>query len=385
MTQSTPADFLYVERDAELAAVCREFAEAGRLAIDTEFLREKTYFPQLCLIQIASTHRIACIDPLALTDLAPLARLLAEPRIVKIFHAARQDVEVLYRQFEIMPRPLFDTQLAAALSGYGEQIGYAALVERITGVHLAKAHTRTDWSRRPVARGALAYAADDVRYLGALHDHLRRRLHDDKRLDWLEKDAEMLTDPAVYLPDPDASFMRVRGQNRLEDPAARGVLKTLSAWRERRAIDRNRPRQWILADSALMALARRAPRSLAELEEIEGTGGLLKAGLGEQVLGEIAAGQNAPAPPAAVQKPTPGEREIINRLAATLRERAAALGVSAALLANRRQLERLAQGARDVPVLRGWRRTAVGAELLEQIETRQDSKLPLPATGRGLG
>lgn len=356
------ADFLFVDQPDALAQLCFDLAEADWLAVDTEFLRERTYYPQLCLIQIAAPHRIACIDPLALADLAPLAQLLAEPRIVKVLHAARQDIEVLYQRLGVVPRPLFDTQLAAALTGFGEQVGYAALVESFISVRLPKAHTRTDWSRRPLPAAALTYAADDVRYLGTIYERLRHELATGARRAWLDAEAAALADPAVYLPDPDASYLRVRGQSRLAGAAERGALRALAAWRERRAISRNRPRQWIASDAVLLELATRRPASMDELTAIEGAAGLLKGGCGEELLAVIASGNTAslPVPP---ERPRP-ERALVDRLAAVLRRRAAELHIGAGLLANRRQLERLAQGERNVPVLEGWRREAVGDALL---------------------
>lgn len=358
------ANFIYIDRADQLADFCRASADSDWLGLDTEFLREKTYYPLLCLVQISGEHGIACIDPLAIDDLAPLRQLLLDPRLVKVLHAARQDLEVLHPSLQAIPRPVFDTQLAAGLLGYGDQIGYGALVADVVGVHLAKAHTRADWSRRPLDADALAYAADDVRYLGELYRHLQQRLDAAGRSEWLNTEAAMLGDPALWLPDPQTAWLRVRGQSRLEDAAARGALRALAAWRERRAMEKNRPRRWILHDDALLDLATRMPQSEAELREIGGLDGLLKARQGEALLAAVAEGAKEPLTAAQASIPSGEERATVRRLGQMVRERADAMHLSPALLANRRQLEQLVQGERDLPVLKGWRREVVGEELL---------------------
>ncbi|HET7569023.1 MAG TPA: ribonuclease D [Gammaproteobacteria bacterium] len=358
------ADFKYIDRADQLAEFCRASADSDWLGLDTEFLREKTYYPLLCLVQIAGEHGIACIDPLAIDDLAPLRQLLLEPRLVKVLHAARQDVEVLHQSLQAVPRPVFDTQLAAGLLGHGDQIGYGALVADVAGVQLAKAHTRADWSCRPLDADALAYAADDVRYLGELYRHLRQRLDAAGRSEWLNAEAALLGDPALWLPDPQTAWLRVRGQSRLEDAAARGALRALAAWRERRAMDKDRPRRWILNDDTLLDLAVRMPRSEAELREVGGLDGLLKARQGAALLAAIAEGANEPLPAAQNVVPSSEDRATVRHLGKMVRERAAAMKLSPALLANRRQLERLVQGERDLPVLKGWRREVIGEDLL---------------------
>ncbi|HET7369554.1 MAG TPA: ribonuclease D [Gammaproteobacteria bacterium] len=361
-------DFLYIDRDDQLVELCSNLAHCDWLGIDTEFLREKTYYPKLCLVQIASEQHIACIDPLTITDLSPLAALLTGPGIVKILHAARQDIEVLFHALDTVPSPVFDTQLAAGFCGYGDQIGYAALTTEITGVELAKAHTRADWSRRPLKPDELAYAADDVRYLGALYRHLHDRLDVMHRLGWLDAETAILNDPALYAPDPDAGWLRVRGHSRLEDAAARGVLHALATWRERRAMRKDRPRRWILTDEALIEVALRAPQSIDELGGIAGIGGLLKAGCGEALIAAIADGLKNPLPPPAGSTPTPDERNLARQMGKMVRECAARMNLAPALLANRKQLERLAQGERNLPVLTGWRRELVGEQLLAATE-----------------
>lgn len=192
----------YIETADELAVFCGKIAPSAWLALDTEFIREKTYYPQLCLLQISNGTVAACIDPLKLNSLEPLLEIIMNPAIVKIFHAGRQDLEIFHHQWQRVPGPVFDTQLAAALLGLGEQIGYANLVKQLLGVELSKSHTRADWSLRPLQEGQLRYALDDVVYLGRLYTELRTRLAEKDRLNWMTEEFEQLADNTTYAVDP---------------------------------------------------------------------------------------------------------------------------------------------------------------------------------------
>ncbi|HET6726248.1 MAG TPA: ribonuclease D [Gammaproteobacteria bacterium] len=361
-------DFLYLDTDGQLADFCRELVGSPWIGIDTEFLREKTYYPRLCLVQVANERHVACIDPLAIADLSPLGKLFTDPAIVKVLHAARQDVEVLLQGLDAAPQPLFDTQTAAAFCGLGDQVSYAALTEAIAGVQLAKAHTRADWSRRPLEREVLAYAADDVRYLGPLYRKLRNELESAERTPWFEAEMAALADPAIYVVEPETAWQRLRGQSRLTDPGARGVMGTLAAWRERRAMQKNRPRRWILTDETLLELAAAAPRSPDGLNQVSGVTGLLRAGLGDELIAAIVAGVAQPLPPSSLTALTGEQRDAAKRLATVVRERAARMNMTPALLANRKQLEQMVRGERDLPVLSGWRLETIGKELLAALE-----------------
>jgi ribonuclease D len=224
---------------AALADCTRELAGASALALDTEFMRERTYRAELCLLQLAGPDCATCIDPLALADLTPVAELLRAPGTLKVVHASRQDLEVLFPAVGLVT-PVFDTQVAAALAGLPAQVGYAELVRRFLGHELHKAHTRTDWSRRPLSPEQVLYALDDVRYLLPLKDALEERLAGLGRLDWLREELAALADPAAFEPDPDRAWLRVKGLRDL-DPARERLARLLAAWRERRAGDRNRP------------------------------------------------------------------------------------------------------------------------------------------------
>ncbi len=213
---SPVTDYRYITTPEGLAVPCGELAVSSWLAVDTEFQRDKTYYPQLCLVQVANESIVACIDPLILTDLAPLLALLVNPAITKVFHAGRQDLEIFYHMLGQVLVPVFDTQLAAPLLGCPEQIGYASLVERMLKIHLAKAYTRADWTQRPLPDGQLQYAADDVRYLVKLYPRLRQELGRLGRLDWLQDEFNQLSEPAIYEQSPARAWLRVGGAERLE-------------------------------------------------------------------------------------------------------------------------------------------------------------------------
>jgi len=241
----------YVNTESDLRALCEHFSGSAWLALDTEFMRTDTFYARLCLIQIACDEGIACIDPLALTDLGPLRELLYDPATVKVLHAAHQDLEILHDLYRIVPQPVFDTQLAAAMLGLGEQLGYAALVAEQHQVQLAKAHTRTDWAQRPLSAEQLDYAADDVRYLGPIYHTLRAALQDKGWLDWYREDAAALSDAARYINEPDEAWRRVGLAHTLNSGVELALLRALAAWRERRAQHANRPRKWIMDDALL--------------------------------------------------------------------------------------------------------------------------------------
>jgi ribonuclease D len=244
--------------DALTAFVTRA-ANAPALALDTEFMREKTYRAELCLLQIADGDNAVCIDPLALTDLSSLTPLLRAPGVVKIMHAARQDLEVLLPAVGLVA-PVFDTQIAAALAGHPSQVGYAELARRLLGVELAKAHTRADWSRRPLSQEEQEYALDDVRHLAALRASLLDTLASQGRVAWLEEELAALANPDALRVAPEEAWRKVKGLPSL-DPARQQLVQSLAAWRERRADERNRPRGWILDDVSLREIVVRLPRS----------------------------------------------------------------------------------------------------------------------------
>ena len=349
----------------ELAA---SLASAAAIGLDTEFLRERTYRPQLCLVQVAGPSGCACIDPLGGTDLSPLVPVLGAGGPIKILHAARQDLEVLWPLAGPVA-PLFDTQVAAALTGLPPQVGYADLVQRLLGVVLDKSHTRTDWSRRPLSEAQLSYAIEDVRHLAALRESLLERLDQLGRVGWLNEEmATLATGENLFL-DPERAHERLKGLAEL-DPARRQLGQALAAWRERRAAERDRPRSWILDDAGLRALIATAPRDLDALRRLPELAPGFIDHSGPEVL-DCIQGLGLPPrlPPLPGRpRPDPALTEGVKRLGSVVREVAQALDLAAELLATRRDLEALARGEREVPPMLGWRRAVVGEPLLAALQ-----------------
>jgi ribonuclease D len=346
-----------------VAALAQRLAEAPWIALDTEFLRERTYRAQLCLLQFALPGEALCVDPLAAVELAPLRPALTVNR-PKILHAARQDLEVLWPLFGAVA-PVFDTQIAAALAGFPAQVGYSELVRQLLGVTLDKGQTRTDWSKRPLSAAQLHYAIDDVIHLAALRDALLEKLERLGRLAWLDEDLHELAREDRLFVDPDKAHARLRFGGELDPDRAR-LLRLLAAWRERRAADKDRPRSWILDDAALRSLVLQPPRSAAALAQVTelAPGFIERSGSAILRLIEEAGLPSQLPPPAARPRPDPELQARIKRLASIVQGRATELGVVAELLATRRDLESIARGDSDAEVLQGWRLDVVGAELL---------------------
>ena len=353
-----------IATDAALADLCRALEGSAWIALDTEFLRERTYYARLCLIQIGVPGLVACIDPLALEQLEPLHTLLENARLRKVLHAARQDLEVFNDLRRTVPAPLFDTQIAAAYLGYDDQIGYAALVTAITGVTLDKTHTRTDWSKRPLSAAQHQYAEDDVRYLMPVYEALCERLAAAGRLAWVEDDCARLTEPALYANDPAEAWRRLRGGAEL--PAAnQQILRVLAAFREQTAQARNLPRAWVLRDEVLFELARHAPQTHAELVSIRGLEDGARQRWGDGLLASVQQGRRAEPLPVWERQlpPTPEQNALGKRLMEAVRNVARAHELAPAVLATRRDVEKLVRGADPASVLRGWRAELLGAKL----------------------
>jgi ribonuclease D len=359
-TISRPA---LIATDDGLREFCASARGAAFLALDTEFVRVRTYYPELCLIQVATPERLACIDTLAGASLEPLLDLLHDPVAQKVMHAARQDLELFYLLDQRLPGPLFDTQIAAALLGYDEQIGYGKLVESLLGIRLDKAHTRTDWSERPLSREQLAYAAEDVSHLVTLRDWMSARLDANGRLGWALEDSAALLDPDLYRIVPEDMWERIKGWASLREPAQLVALGRLAAWREREAMSRNRPRQWILRDAVLLQMARTLPASRTRLAQIPDLPRAVVDRYGQVLLELIAESRDAREEHMRAQ-PEPMDPARVDALAAVVRERAARHGLSPSVLAPRRELTGLLRGERDLAVLRGWRAELIGRELL---------------------
>ncbi|MBS0387797.1 MAG: ribonuclease D [Proteobacteria bacterium] len=342
------------------------FAAHAVLGLDTEFMRERTYYAQLCLLQLGTDGLAVCVDPLALPSLDSLRPLFAAPAPLKILHAARQDLEVLEPIAGTL-RNVFDTQVAAALVGFPAQVGYADLVREILGVELHKSQTRTDWSRRPLSAAQLDYALDDVRHLPPLHARLSERLEQRGRRSWFDEEMAGIGGESFAI-DPEQAWLRIKTFADL-DPDRQRLAQQLAAWRELRAMSADRPRGWILPDAALRDIVLQVPRSAAALERIRELPEGIRANSGAQLL-ELISAAAVPTPAAPLpqrRRPDPQQLEQVARLADTTRRVAAALNLAPEILATRRELEQLARGNQDGALLRGWRREVIGLELLNAL------------------
>jgi ribonuclease D len=352
-----------ISDSARLEEFAARLATAPCIGLDTEFLRERTYRPQLCLLQLAGPGAAACVDPLAGMPLDALRPLLADGNRPKIVHAARQDLEVLWPVFGPVAN-VYDTQIAAALTGMPAQIGYSELVRRLLGIDLPKGQTRTDWSRRPLSEAQLHYAIDDVVHLPALRAALDETLARLDRLAWLQEELSTLVDEDKLFVDPERAVEKLRWSGELDEDRAR-LAQRLAAWRERRAIDRDRPRSWILDDSSLRGIVLRVPRDMDALATVPDiTPGFVERS-GEAVLQVIReAGLPASLPPPAQRaRPDPVLQARVKRLSGAVQSQAQKLSIAPELLATRRDLESIARGAEVAEVLPGWRSSVVGDSL----------------------
>jgi ribonuclease D len=351
-----------------LGALVDSWPAGAPLALDTEFMRERTYYPRLCLVQVAMPDGIALIDALELGDESALAAPLLDPARVKQVHAARQDIEALLPVTGRPPGPVFDTQQAAALLGFPAQVGYAELVRQLLGVELAKGHARTDWARRPLTAEQLAYAEDDVRYLPALVEELEQRLAAAGRRAWMQAESESLGDLSLYRVDPARAWRRLKGTERM-DPAALRVAAALARWREERAMARDLPRGWVLPDAAIHDLAQARPRTREALARIDSVPPGTAARAADDILAAIRDAPELGDAAGAGEGPRPGPEQLrqLRHLQQKLQAVAGELNIQPEVLATRRELAALVRGARELPVLSGWRREVIGEPLLAAL------------------
>ena len=342
-----------------------DLVESDVVGVDTEFMREKTYFAQLCLVQVSTSEDIHFADPLAGADLVAFWDAIMGKTWV--LHSARQDIEVVYQLADRMPSRIFDTQIAAGLIGMAPQIGYANLVRELFEVEMAKSHTRADWTRRPLAPGLLQYAAEDVEYLLPARDVLSESLDRRGRLEWAEQDSAALLDPALYSIDPTDAILRLKGARNLRG-RARAAAERLAAWRETEALRRDRPRQWIARDPLLMELALKRPKSKAELEQIDGMPPKLMQRAGRELLAAITAANgdnNNYKPPSA---PDEQQKNLLRDMQAVVAACARELELAPETVASKKELSAvIITGNRESRLFKGWRRELIGDELLKLL------------------
>jgi ribonuclease D len=354
---------------AALAQFCERQKGAEFITVDTEFMRERTYWPILCLVQLAGPDEAAAIDALAPgIDLAPLLALMNDTATLKVFHAARQDLEIFHHLSGAVPEPLFDTQIAAMVCGFGDSVSYETLVRKLAGAALDKASRFTDWSHRPLTERQIEYALGDVIHLRTVYERLQQRLAKNGRASWFAEEMAALADATLYRTEPAEAWHRFRLRGRA-DSKFLAVLRALAGWREAAAQQRDLPRGRILRDEALIEIASHAPRSIEALARTRSLGkGIAEGRLGKEILDAVAEGLADKDPPPAVpqkaQNP-PGLGPLIELLRVLLKQRCEDFEVAQKLVASADDLEAIAaDDDAEVPALTGWRREVFGADAL---------------------
>ena len=354
---------------AAVAAFCARQKGAQFVTVDTEFMRERTFWPILCVVQVAGPGEAIAIDALAEgMDLTPLLALMSDPHILKVFHAARQDLEIFFQLSGKVPHPVFDTQVAAMVCGFGDAVSYETLVKRLAGASLDKASRFTDWAQRPLTERQINYALADVVHLRTVYDRLQNLLAENGRAGWFAEEMGELVDPSVYRSDPAEAWRRFRIRGRA-DRKFLGVLRALAAWREQAAQQRDLPRGRIMRDEAVLEIASHAPKSIDALARTRSLGkGVAEGKLGKDILAAVAEGLADPDPPPAIPakaEAPPGIGPLIELLRVLLKQRCEDFQVAQKLVASADDLEAIAADDNaPVRALSGWRRDVYGNDAL---------------------
>ena len=361
---------MYLSTQSELAEFCELASTSKVLAVDTEFLREKTYYPKLCLVQVAAGDAIAAIDPILIEDLSPLAALFSDPTITKVFHACTQDIEVLLDGMDCACAPVFDTQLAAAFLGMRQQVGYGALVEAYCDVKLPKAESLTDWSRRPLDPEQLSYAEDDVRYLPGIYERMMGQLVERDRLSWVLPEMDLLSDISRFRREPEDAYQRLKRASSLTRRQL-AVAREACAWREETAARRDVPRKWVVSDEVIVEVCKRAPTSLDRLRRIRGTDQLGERdarALLDAVQRGLACSPDLYPKIARHARPTVETEGVIDLMYAVLRLVSEKSGVATQLIATRDDLLDFLQDRSSSPLATSWRWELAGKTLSKLLE-----------------
>ncbi len=356
-------DFQFVSDTYSILETLKKESSVG---VDTEFLREKTFFARLCLVQISTRQTTWCVDPLRPHDYKDFWEALCDSQWV--VHSARQDIEVIYQSAGQMPHELFDTQIAAAFLGKAPQMGYGNLVEDLFDTQLPKAHTRADWSQRPLPAELLEYAADDVTYLLPMLDLLSEELDKLGRLDWAREDSMLLLDPALYAVDPADAIDRVKGAKNFRGKR-RAIAAGLAAWREEQAIQRDRPRQWIIRDNTLLDIAARQPKDMKALQALDGMSPKVASRNGEKLLAIVRNPESGHADYEPPRIPDEDEKALLKKLQRIVRQKADEIGIAAELLASRKELAAaIMNGERNSRMFQGFRQPLIGDTIAKAID-----------------
>ena len=352
----------------ELAATCTRLAKHDFITVDTEFLRETTYFPILCVAQLASADEAVVVDALAEgIDLAPFFKLMANDKVLKVFHAARQDIEIVWHRAKMIPHPVFDTQVAAMVLGYGDSISYDQLVQRITGDTLDKSNRFTDWTRRPLTPAQLKYAVSDVTHLRDVYLKLAADLEKRGRSDWVKAEMDVLTSPETYRAEPERAWERLK--SRVRKPKELAVLIEIAAWREREAQSRDVPRGRVIKDDVVGDIAVQAPTTIERLGHLRSLPkGFERSRWGDQIIEAVKRGLERDVktlPRLERFRPAPNGAATVELLKVLLRMTAERHGVAAKVIATVDDLDRIAaDDEADIPAMKGWRRELFGEKAL---------------------
>ena len=358
-----------INTTSELDELCNHLSNADFVTVDTEFHRESTYWPLLCLIQVGGPDKSYCIDTLSNDiDLTSLYKLLVNPKVIKVFHAARQDIEIFHHQANLIPTPIFDTQIAAMVCGFGESVGYETLVSKIIKINIDKSQRFTDWTRRPLTKKQLSYAISDVEHLREVFKELSIRLDKNKRIDWLKDEMEILTNPLTYNLNPNDAWKRIKSRDK--KPRFLAVLRELAGWREEEAQKQNVPRRRIVKDEVLVELANLKPPDDQAIAQTRLSKFLVKSKYKEDILNAIEIGKKTPEAdcPKVVQKNKleVGIGSVVELLKVLLKARSEQHNVAVKLIASVNDLQLIASDDEaNVPSLKGWRREIFGEDAIK--------------------
>lgn len=363
---------MLIDDDSQLKAFVKRCCTSPYMAIDTEFLREKTYYARLCLIQVAIEGEVAIIDPFAIKDITLLNDALTSPDVVKIFHASSQDIEILYHETGVVPRPVFDTQIAAALLGKSQQASYSSLVSSYCSVNLPKKDSFTDWSQRPLKDSQIRYAADDVVYLPQIYYDMVEVLNEKNRLHWLDEAFEEISSPEKYEIKPEERYRKLRRVNQL-NAQQMAAAREFAAWRELKAQKINVPRKWIVSDEQIVEACRREARTIDELFMVRGMRESLRAEDARQAVACIKKGLSCPKEqlPQVHEQPKNEHNVdiVVDLMNAVVHLRARENHIAPQTLAPQAELMKLARGHDDeCELLKGWRYKVIGKELKELLK-----------------
>lgn len=368
-----------------LKECCNELSNSHFLALDTEFLREKTYFPKLALIQVANESSTYIIDPLTIDSLDDFFTLINNPKITKVLHSARQDYEIFFNLQGHLPKPIFDTQIAASLLGYGEQIGYANLIKNLLDIDVDKSQTRTDWTKRPLNDKQLDYAASDVIHLAEVYPMMLKRLDELNRTNWLDDDFMQLTSEKTFQVDKRSMWKKIKSANRLPSQKL-SIVQELADWRETQAILQDRPRKHVLSDDSIVDIANQQPKTISAIREIRQINPRLKEPDFNQLLECIQTGLNKPESDwpkfARKHKPSMEQSAIVDILSVIVQISAAENQISPAFICNKKDLVKIVCGDSDSPLYQGWRKQLVGESIKQFLAGNsnihlEDNKLVL--------